>query len=186
MIRILLLFSFFFITNQIYSQLVQWSLDINESFISYDGKHFLHSWSGKNEKIRGVIVENTEEKKFKQIAIAMLVKDFDSGNGNRDSNMLELLEIINFPKIEFYSNNISLDKDKILFSGNLIFHGISRSLNINSAIKKSIEKIILSGEFKVSLLDHKVKLPTFMMRSIDNEVLIKYQLLFNKSDNNNL
>ena len=178
-----LLFLFFIVTNQVYSQSVKWSLSTDESFISYDGKHFLHSWSGKNEKIRGVIIENTEEKKFKEIAIAMLVKDFDSGNGNRDSNMLELLETINFPKIEYYSDNISLDKDKTSFSGNLNFHGISRNLNINSTIKMTAEKIVLSGEFKVSLVEHKVKLPTFMMRSIEEDILVKYQLLFNKIDN---
>ena len=181
--RQFLLFSFFIITNQVYSQSVKWSLNSDESFISYDGKHFLHSWSGKNEKIRGVIIENTGEDNFKQIALAMFVKDFDSGNGNRDSNMSELLEVINFPKIEYYSNKILLVKDKISFSGNLNFHGISKDLSINSKIKKTDNKIILSGEFRVSLVDHDVQLPTFMMRSIEEDILIKYQLLFNKIDN---
>ena len=128
--RQFLLFSFFIIANQIYSQSVKWSLNTDKSFISYDGEHFLHSWSGKNQSIRGVIIENLEEEKFKQIALAMFVKDFDSGNGNRDSNMLQILEVIKFPKIEYYSNKISLDKDKILFSGNINFHGILRDLNI--------------------------------------------------------
>ena len=181
--HILLLLTFFFITNQNFSQSIKWTLDTNNSFINYDGKHFLHSWSGKNEKVRGVIIENIEEENFEQIALAMFVKDFDSGNGNRDSNMLELLEVINFPKIEYYSNNISPDKGKILFIGNLNFHGISKELDINSEIKKTNKKLVLSGEFKVSLVNHNVKLPTFMMRSIDKEVLIKYQLLFNKSEN---
>ena len=99
MIRYILIFPLFLITNQIFSQTIKWSLDINESLISYDGEHFLHTWSGKNERIRGVIIENLEEKKFKQIALAMFVKDFVSGNGNRDSNMLEILEVIKFPKI---------------------------------------------------------------------------------------
>ena len=113
----------------------------------------------------------------------MFVKDFDSGNGNRDSNMLEILEVIKFPKIEYYSNKISLGKDEISFSGNLNFHGISRDLHITSEIKKTNKKLVLSGEFKVSLVDHKVKLPTFMMRSIDKEIFVKYQLIFNKIDN---
>ncbi len=183
MIRYLLILSFFLISKQTFSQTIKWSLNSNDSFISYDGEHFLHSWSGKNESIRGVIIENLEEEKFKQIALAMFVKDFDSGNSNRDSNMLELLEVINFPKIEYYSNKISMDKGEILFIGKLNFHGISKELNINSEIKKIKKKLVLSGEFKVSLVDHNVKLPTFMMRSIDKEVLIKYQLLFNKSEN---
>ena len=181
--RQFLLFSFFIIANQIYSQSVKWSLNTDKSFISYDGEHFLHSWSGKNESIRGVIIENFEEEKFKQIALAMFVKDFDSGNGNRDSNMLEILEVIKFPKIEYYSNRISLDNDKILFSGNINFHGISRDLNITSELKKIKNKLVLSGEFNFSLVDHNVKLPSFMMRSINKDVLIKYQLIFNKSDN---
>ena len=181
--RQFLLFSFFIIANQIYSQSVKWSLNTDKSFISYDGEHFLHSWSGKNQSIRGVIIENLEEEKFKQIALAMFVKDFDSGNGNRDSNMLQILEVIKFPKIEYYSNKISLDKDKILFSGNINFHGISRDLNITSEIKKNKNKLVLSGEFNFSLVDHNVKLPSFMMRSINKDVLIKYQLIFNKIDN---
>ena len=183
MIRYLLIFPLFLITNQIFSQTIKWSLDSNDSFISYDGEHFLHSWSGKNEKIRGVIVENIKEENFEQIALAMFVKDFDSANGNRDSNMMELLEVIKFPKIEYYSNKISLDQDEISFLGNLNFHGISRDLDINSEIKKTNKKLTLSGEFSVSLVDHDVKLPTFMLRSIEKEVLIKYQLLFNRSDN---
>ena len=182
MIRYLLFSTFFFIINQIFSQSIKWSIDIKDSYISYDGKHFLHNWSGKNEKIRGVIIENIREESFEQIALAMFAKDFDSGNGNRDSNMMELLEVINFPKIEYYSNKILLVKDKISFLGNLNFHGISKDLNINSEIKKTDNKITLSGEFKVSLVDHEVKLPTFMMRSIEKEVLIKYQLVFYKSD----
>ena len=181
--RQFLLFSFFIIANQIYSQSVKWSLNTDKSFISYDGEHFLHSWSGKNQSIRGVIIENLEEEKFKQIALAMFVKDFDSGNGNRDSNMLQILEVIKFPKIEYYSNKISLDKDKILFSGNINFHGILRDLNITSETKKTKNKLVLSGEFNFSLVDHNVKLPSFMMRSINKDVLIKYQLIFNKSDN---
>ena len=183
MIRYLLILSFLLISKQTFSQNIKWSLDSNDSFISYDGEHFLHSWSGKNDRIRGVIIENLEEENFKQIALAMFVKDFDSGNGNRDSNMLEILEIIKFPKIEYYSNKISLNKDKILFSGNLNFHGISRDLNITSGIKKTNKKLVLSGEFNFSLVDHNVKLPSFMLRSINKDVLIKYQLIFNKSDN---
>ena len=183
MIRYLLTLSLFLISKQTFSQTIKWSLDSNDSFISYDGEHFLHSWSGKNDRIRGVIIENLEEENFKQIALAMFVKDFDSGNGNRDSNMLEILEIIKFPKIEYYSNKISLNKDKILFSGNLNFHGISRDLNITSGIKKTNKKLVLSGEFNFSLVDHNVKLPSFMLRSINKDVLIKYQLIFNKSDN---
>ena len=50
-------------------------------------------------------------------------------------------------------------------------------------MKKTNNRILLSGEFKVSLVDHDVELPTFMMRSIEKDVLIKYQLLFNKIDN---
>ena len=83
----------------------------------------------------------------------------------------------------YYSNKILLVKDKISFSGNLNFHGISKDLSINSEIKKTDNKIILSGEFRVSLVDHDVELPTFMMRSIDKEIFVKYQLIFNKIDN---
>ena len=81
----------------------------------------------------------------------MFVKDFDSGNGNRDSNMSELRSSI-FLKLNTILIKFCWSKEKISFSGNLNFHGISKDLNINSEIKKTENKIILSGEFRVSLV----------------------------------
>ena len=81
-----------FFSFSIYSQGTL-MIDSEKSSLSYDAKHFLHAWSGVNDNISGVIVY---DKEISKIAIAAKVVDFDSGNSNRDTHSLEVLEALKF------------------------------------------------------------------------------------------
>ena len=91
----------------------KWVLDSKKSFIKYEASHFLHDWAGSNENVKGVLLEN--DGVFQKIALAMYLRDFDSKNSNRDNNALEILEVLKFPKIEFYSDQIEKNNDKVNF-----------------------------------------------------------------------
>ena len=51
-----------------------------------------------------------DEDFYKKIAIAMYVRDFDSKNSNRDNNALEILDVLQFPKIEFFQTKLKVKK----------------------------------------------------------------------------
>ena len=59
-----------------------------------------------------------DEDFYKKIAIAMYVRDFDSKNSNRDNNALEILDVLQFPKIEFFSDKIESKNSELKFLGN--------------------------------------------------------------------
>ena len=71
---------FLFFQLVLYSQEVQWDVDDQTSFIEYEGKHLLHEWEGKNQKIKGVVIANQRTGQMSKIALLVQVKDFDSNN----------------------------------------------------------------------------------------------------------
>ena len=115
----------------------RWTLETENSYINYDANHFLHAWSGTNNIIKGIITGNKNE--FQKIAIAMFVRDFDSKNNNRDNNALKILELLKFPKIEFFSDKIITNDSKMSISGEMNFHGIGIKKSLIPVVKYSAE-----------------------------------------------
>ena len=158
----------------------RWSIDKNSSEIIYSGKHFLHAWSGKNKKINGLLFIDQASNEVNKIAVLLYVNDFNSGNSNRDSHSLEVLNALKFPEIRFYSENIISDNDSITFKGNLEFHGKTVSKDILTAVNRKDNKIQLEGNFKISLNEFGIKAPSFMLAEIEDLIDLSFSLEFIK------
>lgn len=156
----------------------RWVLNSENSFITYEASHFLHDWSGTNQNVKGIMIGNQDI--FQKIAIAMYVRDFDSKNSNRDNNALEILEVLQFPKIEFFSEEIEWKDNEVKFGGELNFHGIELRKNITAKVNLKQNNLLLEGSFDLMLSDFEVPLPSFMLRKMKDEIIIKYQLYFKK------
>ena len=171
------LFFYVFVMFCLVSQAQQrWVLDTKNSFITYEASHFLHDWSGTNQKVRGLIIKENDA--FQKIAIAMYVRDFDSKNSNRDNNALEVLKVLQFPKIEFISDQIESKDNGLIFIGGLNFHGIELIKNITAMSRIIQNQLVLEGNFNLTLSDFKVPLPSFMLRKMEDEIVINYELYF--------
>ncbi len=166
-------------SNLVFSQSEKWKINSNSSYISYSGNHILHSWEGINNNVFGLFVVNSELN-ISDIAILIKVEDFDSGNPNRDSHALEVLESLKYPQIRFYSNDIKYFKDEIEIFGKLTFFGKSLEKIIYSEIKFEENKILLNGSFDLILSDFGVKLPSFLGVKIDDLIKISFKIEVNK------
>ena len=158
----------------------RWSINKNSSEIIYSGKHFLHAWSGKNKKINGLLFVDQASNEVNKIAVLLYVNDFDSGNSNRDSHSLEVLNALKFPEIRFYSENIISDNNSITFKGNLEFHGKTISKDILTFVNRKDNKIQLEGDFKISLNEFGIKAPSFMLAEIEDLIDLSFSLEFIK------
>ncbi len=157
-----------------------WAINNNSSEILYLGKHFLHDWSGKNNNIKGLLLINQASNEINKIAVLLYVKDFDSGNSNRDSHSLEVLNALKFPEIRFYSENIISDNESITFKGNLEFHGKTISKDIIALVNSKNNKIQLEGNFKISLNEFGIKAPSFMLSEMQDLIDLSFSLEFIK------
>ena len=119
-----------------------------------------------------------EDAKASKIAISASVKDFDSGNSSRDSHALELIESLIYPKITFFSDELIQLDENINILGVINFHGIEKQIKVTGRI--NMEKpISLSGKFVLSPSEFKVKLPSFMLSKMEDNIEIRFQLNFN-------
>ncbi len=166
----------FFIVNFSYSQSTL-MLDKVKSKINYKTKHIFNSWEGVNNDINGVMVYDGV---ISKIALAAKLIDFDSGNSNRDLQLLESIEILKFPYVKFYSEEIELKGNEITFNGEIEFHGKKKQIKIiaiNQTIKNQIK---IQGKFQLLLSEFLENIPAFMLFEIENDVTISFELYFDE------
>ena len=138
-------------------QAQQFVLDSEKSFITYSGSHPLHDWEGTSNDVKGIFIFQDEIPS--RIAISTSVNSFNSKNSSRDAHSLEILDAINFPKVTFYSDQISLKENSVSYSGKLSLSGVSIDFIVNPS-------------------DFGIKLPSFMLVKMKDELSLKYNLNF--------
>ena len=156
----------------------KWMLDGEKSLIEYSAKHLLHAWSGVNNDVKGVFLEDSKSK----IAISANIADFDSGISNRDSNAIRVLNALNFPNVKFFSDDILISSDSIELNGELDFHGKKVDKIVNAYVNKKNDTLTIEGKFSIILTDFDIKLPSLMLVKMDDLAKINFKLIFKKSN----
>lgn len=153
-------------------------LDKSKSSITYSMNHILHAWDGTSKDLNGVVVVSADNK-IEKVAIATKVSAFDSENSNRDAHLLEVVEALKFPNISFYSTSITESKKGELdVKGVLQFHGVNKEISFKANAAQVKNNMQVTGNFIFLLEDFKIERPSFMLKQVDNEVKVKFDVLF--------
>jgi len=151
-------------------------INSERSNISYTGSHFLHKWSADNTNISGLV--QIDEESILNIGVVAKVTDFKSGNSSLDSNSFKALEALKFPNIVFKSTEIKEINDKIIINGLIEFHGIEASIKLEADLVQVAGLKNLTGEFSLSLTDFLIDPPSLLLRKIDDEISIKFDIFY--------
>ena len=146
------------------------------STIGYTGNHYLHKWSADNTNISGLI--QLDGKSILNIGVVAKVTDFKSGNSSLDSNSFRALEALKFPNIVFKSTEIKEINGKININGLIEFHGIEEIIKLEADLIQVDGFTNLTGEFSLSLTDFLIDLPSLLLRKIDDEISIKFDIFY--------
>ncbi len=161
------------------AQTATYTIVPEESMLAYTGRHVMHSWTGENTKVSGSIVLDPASPGTARVTLSAPVEAFDSGNSNRDSNMLDVVNVDRYPVVRFVSQSVQpvrWEKNGAGFAGEwlvrgtLTFHGQERPVEIPVKVSLSGSAIDAEGAFTVLLSDFKVKRPKLLFKAIEDDI----------------
>jgi polyisoprenoid-binding protein YceI len=106
------------------------------------------------------------------------VMTFDSGNSNRDSHAMEVVESIKYPDVTFASTSVTQHGDSLNVAGKLTFHGVTKDIVMTGATKWSQNKLDVHGNFEVSITAFKIERPSLLMIPVDDELRFSLHAAF--------
>ena len=146
------------------------------SKITYYGSHYAHDWQGHSTGISGRIIYDADDQTANSCSLRVNLATFDSGNSNRDSNMLTYLNAFQYPDVMFVSNEISMEGIIASIKGQLTFHGITREINLTADISLT-DRFNAEGSFTILLSDYEVERPALLFKKIANEMKLKFHIV---------
>jgi len=146
------------------------------SKITYYGSHFTSDWQGHSSGFSGRIVYDAVNQTANSCSLRVDLATFDSGNSNRDSNMLTYLDAFQYPDIMFVSNEISVEGINASIKGQLTFHGITRDINLTADISFT-DGFNAEGSFTILLSDYEVERPALLFKKIADKMKLKFHIV---------
>ena len=140
----------------------------DESSITYRLVHPLHEIEATSKDATYQLEIDPIKKEIVSVSATVDVTTFDSGNSNRDSHAMEVIDAISYPEVSFVSSSITQSGDSLRVTGKLTFHGVTRDIVAMAASKWSPDKIEVRGSFVLSLTDFKIERPSLLMIPVED------------------
>jgi polyisoprenoid-binding protein YceI len=147
----------------------------NETSVTYLVSHPLHHIESTSKEINCRIEIDPAKKEIKTVSAQIDVMNFNSGNSNRDSHAMEVIDAITYPDVMFLSTSVVQNGDSVKVAGKLTFHGVTKEIVIAATTKWSPNRLEVSGAFDISLTEFKVERPSLLM--IKSDDILKFSLI---------
>jgi len=145
-----------------------------ESLITYKLTHPLHHIEANSRDGWFKVELDPATKTIKSVTANVDVMTFDSGNSNRDSHAMEVIDALKYPDASFTSTGVSETADSIHVSGKLTFHGITKDIVMSGTEHWSDKRVDVNGGFDVSLTEFHIERPALLMIPVDDA--LKFEL----------
>ena len=140
----------------------------DESSITYRIVHPLHEIEATSKDATYQLEIDPAKKEIVSVSATVDVTTFDSGNSNRDSHAMEVIDAISYPEVSFVSSSVTETGDSLKVTGKLTFHGVTKDIVAMAASIWSVDKIEVRGSFVLSLTDFKIERPSLLMIPVED------------------
>ena len=152
--------------------------DKSESVITYELTHPLHEVEATSKSSDCIIEVDKNAKQIKAVLVDVGVTTFNSGNSNRDSHAMEVIDAITYPDAKFLSSSITQTGDSLKIEGQMTFHGITKNIELDAIQKWLGNKLEVDGKFDLSLTAFKVERPTLLFMPVNDLLKFKFKEVF--------
>ncbi|EQA37182.1 YceI-like domain protein [Leptospira inadai serovar Lyme str. 10] len=113
----------------------------------------------------------------KAVKIEAPLKEFRSGDENRDSHILESLGFPEIQSVSFSSTSIDVTEGGWFVSGNLTVNGVTKPVKTRANISSSNGQIEVSGKFQIKMGEYRISPPSLLFAKAKEEVEIEFSFL---------
>lgn len=152
--------------------------DPSASSVMYFMSHPMHDWDASAKSFKTVILYDDAAKSINSVAVAISVRSFDSGNSNRDSEMVAVLDALKHPNVTFTSSDVKQNGDALTLNGKLTFKGVTKPFVVTAVRKDAKSLLTVSGKMNVNMTDFDVKPPSLLGISVRENIRLDFTMTF--------
>lgn len=139
-----------------------------ESSIVYKLTHPMHEIEAESKNSYCKIEYVFEKGEIKRVFVQIDAASFNSGNSNRDSHAMEVVDAITYPYVKFSSSTVEQTNGNLKVSGKMTFHGISNDISFNAKYFVANDKLVVKGHFDLSLTAFNIERPSLLMIPVND------------------
>ena len=150
----------------------------DESSVTYTMTHPLHVFDAVSKDVYYRADIDAVKKEIIKVAAQVDVTTFDSGNSNRDSHAMEVIDAISFPYVTFSSTSVVQTGDSIQVAGKLTFHGVTKDIVLHGSAKWTQNRLDVEGKFVLSLTEFKIERPALLLVPVSDDLYFVLKAVF--------
>jgi polyisoprenoid-binding protein YceI len=133
-----------------------------ESSATYFLVHPMHEVEALSKEVVYTASLNSDTKSLQTVTAIVDVTSFDSGNSNRDSHAMEVVDAMSFPEVKFTSTSIVPQGNSLIVVGKLTFHGVTNDVSATAIPEWGSDKLVVHATMPISLTAFKVERPALL------------------------
>ena len=139
-----------------------------ESSAVYFMVHPMHKFDATSKDVVYTASLDPGARTIKTVAAAVDVTSFDSGNSNRDSHAMEVIDAMSFPETTFTSTSIVPKENSLMIGGKLTFHGVTHDITAIAIPEWGSDKLVVHATMNISLTAFKVERPALLFIPVED------------------
>lgn len=146
--------------------------------MTYKLVHPLHHIESTSTAVQYVVDADVASKTITKVAGIVDVTTFNSGNSNRDSHAMEVIDALSYPEARFVGTSVVPHGDSLTVSGQLTFHGVTHDVIAHAVQHWTADGLTVEGGFTIGLTAFKVERPSLLMIPVEDDLSFTFTAVF--------
>jgi polyisoprenoid-binding protein YceI len=150
------------------------------SYLKYKIVHPMHEFESVSKEVTCTIEMDDSSRTIRTAFFSADVTSFDSGNSNRDSHAMEVLDALTYPTVSFQSTSIQASGNEFHVSGDLTFHGQTHPVIFAATSAAAGDTLAVTGGADISMAAFGIDRPSLLLMPVQDTIRILFQMMFPK------